>query len=73
MDKIRENVLATLDQNFVSKGENCNCSDRVRYLLPCPCVISRHPGILPLDIAHKRWRFERDAGKSIMIHVTAFI
>lgn len=49
-----------MGRDFVAKGEDCNCWDRVRYSLPCPCVISRCPRILPWDIVHERWRFESD-------------
>ncbi|KAI8327467.1 hypothetical protein BC941DRAFT_477526 [Chlamydoabsidia padenii] len=60
MDKIRINTVLSLQEDFVSKGENCNCWDRIRYLLPCPCIIHANPGELPLKIVHKRWRFEHD-------------
>lgn len=64
MDKIRQNVIKSTDENFVAKcGDDCMCWDRIRYLLPCPCVISRYPGELPLDIVHRRWRFEGDEGE----------
>lgn len=65
MDKIRENVVASLQHDFVTKGKNCDCWDRVRYLLPCPCIISVYPDVLPLSIVHKRWRFEHDESMPI--------
>lgn len=63
MNKITENTIISMDKNFVPKGEDCNCWDRIRYLLPCPCLIHGCPDILPLDIVYKRWRFEEDEGK----------
>ncbi|KAI9270145.1 hypothetical protein EDC94DRAFT_656322 [Helicostylum pulchrum] len=45
---------------FISKCDNCNCWDRIRFKLPCPCIISISPLILPLSIVDGRWRFERD-------------
>lgn len=63
MDKIRENIITSMEEKFTPKDENCNCWDCIRYLLPCPCVIYRHPGVLPLEIVHERWRFEKDKGQ----------
>lgn len=63
MDRIRTDAIAALQDDFVSKGDNYNCWDRANYLLPCPCIISRYPGELPLDIVHARWRFEIDESK----------
>jgi hypothetical protein len=63
MDKIRNNTIISLEDKFVSKGDNCDCWDRVRYLLPCPCIIHRYPGELPLEIVDQRWRFEYDESK----------
>ena len=60
MDKIRENALVTMEDNFVSKGDNCNCWDRLRYLLPCPCILSRYSGEIPLSIIHHRWLIDED-------------
>lgn len=65
MDKIRYNTILSESDKFVPKGDNCNCWDRIRYLLPCPCIISRYPGELPLSIVHNRWRFESDISKCI--------
>lgn len=66
MDKIRANTVLSLQENFASKGTNCNCWDKVNYMLPCPCVIHGHPGILLLNTVHPRWRFEFDDGKSLI-------
>ncbi|KAG2191762.1 hypothetical protein INT47_010578 [Mucor saturninus] len=60
MDKIRTNLGASMQDLFLSKGKDCNCWDSVRYNLPCPCIISINPGVLPLSIVDERWRFERD-------------
>ncbi|KAG2191822.1 hypothetical protein INT47_006653 [Mucor saturninus] len=60
MDKIRTNLVASMQDSFLSKGKDCNCWDRARYNLPCPCIISNNPGVLPLSIVDERWRFERD-------------
>jgi hypothetical protein len=60
MDKIRTNTIATLQPDFVSKGANCKCWDRIRYKLPCSCVITANPEVLPLDIVDMRWRFGHD-------------
>lgn len=66
MTRIRENTVKSIQNNFVSKGDNCNCWDRVNYSLPCPCVISRYPGELPLAIVDKRWWFEDNTSKCIV-------
>lgn len=63
MDKIRENTLKSLEVDFKPRGKNCNCWDRVRYSLPCPCIISRHRDGIPLEIIDPRWRFDPDSGK----------
>ncbi|KAG2193120.1 hypothetical protein INT47_003111 [Mucor saturninus] len=60
MDKIRTNLVASMQDSFLSKGKDCNCWDRVRYNVPCPCIISNSPGVLPLSIVDEGWRFERD-------------
>ncbi|CAO3697705.1 unnamed protein product [Rhizopus stolonifer] len=60
MDKIRQNTIKSMEDKFVPYGADCNCMDRVIYKLPCPCIIFRHPVELPLDIVHRRRRFEHD-------------
>ena len=63
MNKIRANTVASLQEGFVSKGENCNCWDRIRYKLPCECIIAANPGVLPLAIVDPRWRSKCDESK----------
>ncbi|KAI8986022.1 hypothetical protein BDB01DRAFT_75368 [Pilobolus umbonatus] len=58
MDRIRFNTIKTLQEDFVYHGSNCYCYDRVNYKLPCPCIIAMNPGVLPLEIVDKRWRFD---------------
>ncbi|KAI7868052.1 uncharacterized protein EV154DRAFT_582268 [Mucor mucedo] len=60
MDKIRENTIYSLRTGFVTRGENCNCADRINYKLPCPCVIAANSNVLPLEVVDKRWRLEFD-------------
>lgn len=63
MDKIRENTIYSLRTGFVTRGENCNCADRINYKLPCPCVIAANSDVLPLEVVDKRWRLEFDESK----------
>ena len=60
MDKIRLNTLKYLKDDFVTRGDNCNCWDRVVYKLSCPCIIAKHQNVLPLDLIHRRWMIELD-------------
>lgn len=74
MDKVRLNTLKSLDENFISKGTNCDCWDRIVYKLPCPCMIAEHQDVLPLGLIDRRWRIEvgeiegdNEEGKSIFL------
>ncbi|KAG2192493.1 hypothetical protein INT47_009692 [Mucor saturninus] len=60
MDKIRKNTNYSLRTGFVTRGENCNCADRINYKLSCPCVIAANSDVLPLEVVDKRWRLEFD-------------
>lgn len=60
MDKIRLNTLKSLDDNFNSKGDNCDCWDRILYKLPCPCIISRHQDVLLCNLTDGHWKIEVD-------------
>ncbi|GAA5816263.1 hypothetical protein MFLAVUS_009789 [Mucor flavus] len=53
-------MVTSLQDDFISKGGNCDCCDRIRFNLPCHCIISDGPDILPLSIVDMHWRFERD-------------
>ena len=58
MDKIRANTVEALQSTFVSRGDHCNCHDRIWYKLPCPCIIAASPDVLPLEIVDQRWHFQ---------------
>ena len=60
MDKIRTNMQSACSPDFQSRGDDCDCWDRIEYKLPCACVIHANPGVLPLGIIDGRWMFERD-------------
>lgn len=68
-----EQIQLACDPDFESKGENCNCWDRVEYKLPCACIIQANPGVLPLDIIDNRWRFERDESMYNNVNYSKYI